>query len=332
MAPKAMTYKANSVIYFKGDSGEKVYILKSGVVSLNSTDIETGQEIHDQIQTGEFFGVKSALGKYPREENALVLKNAEVLAFSVDEFEALISKNTRIILKMLKVFSNQLRRIHKRVRNLLAFDEQVDAEQGLFKIGEYYFKKNNFQQAYYALRRYQTYYPSGKYSNQVLDMINRAEMHVKQNEARDYASSGSLGSTGGVAVAAETPIQGDIAKSFYHAVSTYSQQNYQQALKEFQKISTSTNDDEYKVKSMYEMGRCMFQLGQYDGCIRHYTQLLQQYPKMPQVAEVLYYVGQCYAEKSEHEKANNFYKKILTMTDTNDPINRKAQRALKGGA
>ncbi|MFW5745087.1 MAG: Crp/Fnr family transcriptional regulator, partial [Spirochaetota bacterium] len=81
---------------------DKIYILKSGRISLNSTDIETGQEIHDYIQTGEFFGVKSALGKYPREENAVVLSDTSVIMFTVPEFEQLVSQNTRIIMKMLK--------------------------------------------------------------------------------------------------------------------------------------------------------------------------------------------------------------------------------------
>mgnify|MGYP001072321657 CR=1 FL=1 len=96
--PKAMQYKANSVIYFQGDASEKIYILQSGKISLNSNDIETGQEIHDYIQTGEFFGVKSALGRYPREESAIVLSDAAVVVFSVPEFEALALQNTRIVL------------------------------------------------------------------------------------------------------------------------------------------------------------------------------------------------------------------------------------------
>ena len=41
------------------------------------------------------------------------------MVFSVPEFEQLATKNTRIITKMLKVFSNQLRRIHKQVQTLL---------------------------------------------------------------------------------------------------------------------------------------------------------------------------------------------------------------------
>jgi len=65
-------------VYFQGDLDERIYILKSGRIALRSRDIETGQDINDLIQTGEFFGVKSALGKYPREEDAVVLSDAQI--------------------------------------------------------------------------------------------------------------------------------------------------------------------------------------------------------------------------------------------------------------
>jgi hypothetical protein len=41
--PKSAFYKTNSIVYFKGDTSEKVYILKTGKVNLKYNDIETGQ-------------------------------------------------------------------------------------------------------------------------------------------------------------------------------------------------------------------------------------------------------------------------------------------------
>lgn len=181
--PKSINYKANSIVYFKGDINENVYILKSGKVGLRYNDIETGQEMHDLIQTGEFFSVKSSLGKYPKEETAVVLQDAEIIVFSVPEFEQVAMKNTRIIMKMLRVFSNQLRRIHKQVRNLLSAGESLNPETGLFRIGEYYFKKGQYSQALYAFRRYLTYYPSGQYASQATSNIQDTETRIQQGGA-----------------------------------------------------------------------------------------------------------------------------------------------------
>jgi CRP-like cAMP-binding protein len=45
--PKAVSFKANTVVFFQGDVSEKIYILKSGKVLLKSNDIETGEEIKE---------------------------------------------------------------------------------------------------------------------------------------------------------------------------------------------------------------------------------------------------------------------------------------------
>jgi TolA-binding protein len=330
MAPKAMSFKSNSVIYFRGDLSDKIFILKSGKVSLSSQDIETGQEVRELIQMGEFFGVKSALGRYPREESALVLSDAGVLQFSVPEFEQFVSTNTRVIMKMMKVFSNQLRRIHTRVNSLLNIDEKNDPEKGLNTIGEYYLKKRMYPQALHVFRRYLTYYPSGKFAESATRNSKAAEQY-----AQKYGSGkGPVPSTSSApAPAASTGAAGGggtgVQKQYYNAVSLFSQNNFMEALKEFKKVVESGQDEEYAVKSMFEIGRCLFQLKQYDQCIKHFTGLVQRYPKMPDLAEALFCTGQCYEAKNEKEKAVGFYKKIFSMASESDPVRQKVMKALR---
>jgi TolA-binding protein len=328
MSPKAVQYKANSIIYFKGDTSERVYILKSGKVSLKSNDIETGQEMQEMIQMGEFFGVKSALGKYPREETAIVLTPSLVIAFTVPEFEQLVMKNTRIIMKMLKVFSNQLRRIHNKVQNLISTEEQgIDPETGLFQTGEYFLKAKKYTQAVYALRRYLTYYPSGKYANQVTSYLDQAESRAQNQPSEPAEVSGSS------AVSSDTSSSGgqlsDVAKKYYNGVSLFSQQKYKEALKEFDQIVSQGSDEEYKAKSLFEIGRCLYSLGEYDKCIKHFTGMIQQYPKHPELMDALFYVGSSYERKENNERAVGFYKKILSMTGEDSTVHNKAKKAIR---
>ena len=65
-----------------------------------------------------------------------------VVVLTVQEFENLVAQNTRVGMKMLKVFSNQLRRIHSKVRTLLALDEAENPEDGLYHNAEFYLKIN----------------------------------------------------------------------------------------------------------------------------------------------------------------------------------------------
>ncbi len=324
--PKAAAYKSNSIVYFKGDNNDKVFLLKSGKVSMKYNDIETGQEMYDLIQTGEFFGVKSALGKYPREETAVVLQDANMIVFTVPEFEQVVLNNTRIIMKMLKVFSNQLRRIHKQVQDVLSTDEQSDnSEAGLFGVGEYYLKSKRYAQALYAFRRYLTYYPSGAFAQQALLNIGAAERFVK--------SGGGQQAAAGASAAAPAPRQSEeemsgAAQRFYNGVSLFSQQKYNDALAEFKAIITEGQDAEYVAKSLFEVGRCLYAVGELDKCIGHYTTMIQRYPKHPDIVEALFYVGSCYEKKGDAGKAMGFYKKILSMAPEDAPVSRKARKAI----
>jgi CRP-like cAMP-binding protein len=335
--PKPMQYKAGSVIYFNGDKdSEKVFILQTGMVQLSYTDIETGQDIHDTVQPGEFFGVKSALGKYAREESALALQDTVLMVFTVQEFETVAMANTRIVMKMLKVFSNQLRRIHKQVSSLMEKDEE-NQETGLFNIGEYYLKNRRFSQAKYIFHQYLTYYPTGKNAAQAAKNLESVDISLARYAGKDSRSSDAADKTGsanrgsgGANLTGKGEGDSATAKSYYNAVSFVSQEKYQQAFVEFKKIVDANEDAEYTAKSTYELGRCLFMLNHYNDCIKYYTQMIKKYPKHSQLEEALFFMGQSYEKIEQPDKAIPFYKTILAkINDEDNAIFIKTKRALK---
>jgi len=345
--PKPIQYRSGSLIYFQGDAADKIFILQKGVVSLVYQDIETGQDVHDLVQPGEFFGVKSALGRFPREENAQALADTTIMAFTVSEFEALAMANTRIIMKMLKVFSNQMRRIHKQVSSLME-KEEMNPDVGLFNMGEYYIKNKRFSQAKYVFSRYLTYYPSGRNAGQAAKNLEAAEIAIaRYGDGRGPAVSPS--SSGGHAAShsahepaapsappppppsASAPEElSDAAKAYYDAVSFISQEKYQQAYLAFRKIADEGDDPESAARSTYEMGRCLFFMNKYDDCIKHYTTMLTKYPGHPDLRDAIFYIGQSNEKTGKTDQAAAFYKKILSMpAGDDDGTTIKAKRALK---
>jgi CRP-like cAMP-binding protein len=337
--PKPLQYKAGSLIYFQGDPADKVFLLQVGKVNLVYQDIETGEDVHDLVSQGEFFGVKSAMGRYPREENAMAMLDATAMAFTVPEFEALAMANTRIIMKMLKVFSNQLRKIHKQVSSLMAKEEQ-NPEAGLFSVGEYYFKAKSYGKARYIFSRYLTFYPSGKHVVQAANYLQQAEMGVVKTGAATSPAASPTPQASPASQAASPVTPGpradsganltDAAKAYYDAVSLVSQQKYQQAYLSFKKIADANEDQEYVAKSIFEIGRCLFLLNKFDDCIRYYTMMITKYPRHPDLADALFYMGQSYEKNNRKDQAATFYKKILTMPgDEEDGTHVKARRALK---
>ena len=120
----------------------------------------------------------------------------------------------------------------------------------------------------------------------------------------------------------------EVAKLYYNAVSLFSQQKYQEALGQFQKILQS-DDQEYAAKSQYETGRCLYFLKHFDASIQAFTGMIQKYPKHPELREGLFYVGKCYEEKGDRDKARSFYNNILSRVSEEDPLSRKVKKALR---
>jgi TolA-binding protein len=333
--PKKVQYRDGAVIYFRGENaGEKIYLLQSGKVTLSYQDIETGESLSDSVQPGEFFGVKAALGRYPEEENAIVSRETTIMIFSVPEFEQLVSSNIRIIMKMLKIFSNELRRVHRQTANIMEKEgyDPENPEQGLFNVGEYYLKNNRFPQAQYIFGRYLTYYPSGEYAAQAARnlQVMCSETAVTGSVAVPVAKQRS--SIGQVAVEGD---ESATAKAYYDAVSFISQGKFQQAFTILKKILDDAEDPGYVAKSSFEIGRCLFMLNKFDECIQQFTRMLTSYPRHPNLPEALFLMAQSYENRGQKDMAEVFYKKILSMVpDRDNPINMKAKMALAilGGA
>jgi len=315
---------------FPGDPAEKIYILQTGKISLVYQDIETGADVRDPVQPGEFFGVKSALGRYPREENAVALSDTTVMIFTVPEFEAVAMANSRIIMKMLKVFSNQMRRVHKQVSKVMAREEQPPAD-GLYNIGEFYLKNKRFSHAKHVFSRYLTFYPSGRNAIQASKNIEIAENALSRYG--DGKGPGVSVSNAPQAAPAAAPAQvsrGDtekITKAYYDAVSLVSQERYQEAFMSFKLIVDADADPEWTAKASFEIGRCMFLLNKFEESLKYYTNMLQKFPKHPELKETMFIMGQCNEKIGRKEQSIAFYKKIVSMGGDDSAIE-KARRAL----
>jgi CRP-like cAMP-binding protein len=300
VSPKAVNFRAGNVIYMKGYRNSYVYILKSGVVSLNYQDIQTGQEDQDQIRTGELFGVKSALGSYPTDEQALALVDSTVLAFTVEEFEQVASSNTRIIMKMLKVYSNQLRRIHRQVQNLLSTGDSKNPEEGLFRIGLYYHNNQKFRQSVASFKRYLIHYPNGPFSSEAREKIGYGESMFSNPD-----SAGTESSTSEV-------------YSFTEAMEYYESGEFRKALKLFSRVQESMSED--SVESALRVGICLFRLGRSSDATIRLTDFIKNNGRSNFVPEALYYIGECYKSNRDTEKAISFYKKALSMSEPSQQI------------
>jgi CRP-like cAMP-binding protein len=308
--PKPHQYFTGSMVYARGDEANKLFILQSGKISLAAIDPETGEEIRELVSPGEFFGVKSALGRFPREENAIAVADSTAMVFTVSEFEAFAMSNPKIIIKMLKVFSTQMRRVHQQVAKFQEH-EAVKPDEGLFNIGEKYLKLKRYPHAKYIFNRYLAHYPSGA----------KVALAAKNLQIAEKA----IGKT-----AVKAQLTG-YAKEYREAISLISRHEYKDAIQAFTEIINTCKEREWISKSEYSIGHCMFLLEKFEDCINYFSGLLSRKPDHPDAKEAMFYIGEA-SEKIGHKtQAVAWYKKILALPDLEaGEMRARVKQALKG--
>jgi len=308
--PKSHQYFTGSLAYARGDEANRIFVLRSGKISLVSIDLETGEEIREPVAPGEFFGVKSALGRFPREENAVAVADSAAMVFSIPEFEAFAVTNPNIVLKMLKVFSIQLRRVHAQIARLTT-SETVKPDEGLFAIGDKYLKLKRYVHAKYIFKSYLTHYPSGAHAAQAAKNLKAAETAIANIPVKPQPKGPSV--------------------DYRNAISLISSQKYEEAIAAFTKIIDTCKEEEWVSKSEFAIGNCLLLQEKFEDCIRHFSDLLTKNSGHPEAKEAMFCIGQAYEKAGNKAQAASWYNKILALPNLEaGGIRARVKQALKG--
>jgi len=112
------SYKAGSTIFREGDLHSHFYIIKAGTVQIFTTDANQKKINIYQIGEGESFGEFALLDKMPRSASALAVTDVELLKVSEKGYEKLLTELPIWASSMLKSFTNRLRVMNKKIRDL----------------------------------------------------------------------------------------------------------------------------------------------------------------------------------------------------------------------
>ena len=321
-------YKAGSIIYFEGDRGEDVYVLQQGGVRLMANSIDGKEEIRENVKKGEFFGVKSSLGHFPREETAQVLIDSVVLVFNSNAFQQLCIKNVRLVLQVLKVLSSQLRKIHKQVRAQLGESETLEQSAEFLRIGEYYFKNGQINEAKYVFEKFMEHYQDSS-------VYDRA-MKLKQvlNEGQPYPEDlASMPKTS----KKDAPSETGASAMFYEGLNLVSQENTDAAIEKFKEILNlksfaNSKEAEFLEKAHFEICRCYLGKGDTKRAIANSTEFVKKYPNSDSTKKVLFLLAQSFENENNFDRAIAFYTKVASMLpkDKDSSIAAKKLEKLEG--
>jgi len=341
MPPVSRIYKTGSIIYFEGDKSETVFVLQTGVVQLTYRAPDGPGEVRETIKSGEFFGVKSALGRFPREETATVLADSSTMCMSIQEFEQLVLGNHKLVMKMLKIFSNQLRRIGKIVQMRMETGVSVPDGSGLFNIGEYYLENKKFNQAIYAYQKYIEHYPQGEYVSSCEERIGMAEKGVvpkysllrkpppvaKAEPVPEPSEPEVHAPAADEIVDPESSV--GLAKRYFAAFGLLTSGKVPEAYEAYKAIldKSARLGGEYIEKSFFDVGRCLVSMNKAQEAVAHLNRFIEKFPNSQMLKQALFVAGKCYVSLGDREKAKAAFTKVQN-TPPNEAINKKAQMAL----
>ncbi|KKU80569.1 MAG: transcriptional regulator of Crp/Fnr family [Candidatus Peregrinibacteria bacterium GW2011_GWA2_47_7] len=108
-------YPANHVLFSQGDVGDKMYIIKSGMVKISRKD-ENGPDIEIATLTPtDFFGEMALISDEPRNATATVVEEGEIFELAKRDFFALIEKTPGLATKISTEFIVRIKSNNKTV-------------------------------------------------------------------------------------------------------------------------------------------------------------------------------------------------------------------------
>ena len=112
-------------------------------------------------------------------------------------------------------------------------------------------------------------------------------------------------------------------------MSLESKEHYQEALDEFRSLAQDASSEDIRIKTLYEIGRCLFFLKDYTGTVKHFSNLLQKYPRIGEINDILFYIGKSYHEAGDEDRARTFYERALSMGSPSQSVTRKVNSELR---
>jgi len=121
---ESLTFKDGDIIFSEFEKGEKFYLIQSGnveIVKIIGNVIKT----LDFMSAGDMFGEMALLEDSPRSASAVASGETKVMVFDRNNFQSLMTGNTGVALKLLKMFAKRIYESKRRFMILTLEDSNL---------------------------------------------------------------------------------------------------------------------------------------------------------------------------------------------------------------
>lgn len=115
---RKLKFRKNAILMSEGETGESLYIIKSGSIKIYISDEQGGEMTLFIEGPGSYLGEISLLDDAPRTASAVALEDTEVLVISKSLFYECIAQNPDIAFGLIRIVTQRLRKATDDLRNL----------------------------------------------------------------------------------------------------------------------------------------------------------------------------------------------------------------------
>jgi CRP-like cAMP-binding protein len=106
-------FAAGEKIVREGDSGDEMFIILQGKVTVEVGDITVGE-----MNSGDFFGEMSLIDNAPRSATVTACELALVFVINDKNFERIIAWEPVIAIRIMKSLSKRVRELNQEIKNI----------------------------------------------------------------------------------------------------------------------------------------------------------------------------------------------------------------------
>lgn len=126
-------YRTNEPVFYQGDPGLGMYIVKDGEVSIVIQGKDGNERELAVFSDGDFFGELALLDESPRSANAVCKTDCTLIGFFRPDLFELVEKNTtlgiKIVLKLAEIVAQRLRHTDKELSKVKSQLERLQTQE-----------------------------------------------------------------------------------------------------------------------------------------------------------------------------------------------------------
>jgi len=175
-----VNFTANSYIIVEGKrNADRFFIIRTGKVKLSKEVQIVAEESGDILGPGDFFGVVSTMSGHSHIETAQAVTDVTLISVQKEQFSQLIQGNAPVAMKIIMQFSKRMRYLDEALTRLTLKNNAAEDPSHIFNVAEYYAKRNQYNQAFYAYQKYVKCCPSDANVATAVERMKKIAPYVK---------------------------------------------------------------------------------------------------------------------------------------------------------